>query len=45
MCAAVVTYAKTAAGTCCEYASPCTVPIEGQQYSDAACTTPMGPAQ
>jgi hypothetical protein len=45
VCAAVITYAKTTDGTCCEYPSPCSVPIEGQQYSDSACTQAMGPAK
>lgn len=44
VCAAVMTYAKAADGTCCAYPSPCAVPIEGQQYSDDKCTTAMGPA-
>ncbi len=44
VCATVMTYAKTAGGKCCEYPSPCSVPLEGQQYSDAACTQEMGPA-
>jgi hypothetical protein len=44
MCAAVITYAKAADGTCCEFPSPCTVALEGQQYSDSACTQAMGPA-
>jgi hypothetical protein len=43
VCAAVITYAKTAGGKCCEYPSPCSVPLEGQQYSDGACTQAMGP--
>ena len=42
VCATVMTYAKTAGGKCCEYPSPCSVPLEGQQYSDAACTQAMG---
>ena len=44
VCAAVITYAKAADGTCCQYPSPCAVPIEGQQFSDDKCTQPMGPA-
>jgi hypothetical protein len=42
ICAAVVTYAKAPDGTCCMYPSPCTVAVEGQQYSDEKCTTAMG---
>jgi len=43
-CAQVITYAKAADGTCCQYPTPCSVPIEGQQYSDDKCSAPMGPA-
>ena len=45
VCAAVITYAKATDGTCCQYPSPCAVPIEGQQYSDDKCTQAMGPAK
>jgi hypothetical protein len=45
VCAAVETYAKDPAGTCCAYPTPCAVPFSGQQYSDAACTSPSGSPQ
>jgi hypothetical protein len=45
ICAQVITYAKTADGTCCQYPSPCATPIEGAQFSDDKCATPMGAAQ